>query len=88
MEEAQLEDPGEALTKVTVVVKKLFRGKHVAFMSYTRNHLSAMKHSIGFVPKSDADMLANYRPISNLPFLFKILEKAAASQLCNYLQQR
>ena len=29
----------------------------------------------------DPDVLANFRPISNLPFLFKILEKAVAKQL-------
>ena len=30
-------------------------------------------------------VLANYRPISNLPFLSKILEKVVANQLCNFL---
>ena len=28
----------------------------------------------------DPDILANYRPISNLPFVSKILEKAVANQ--------
>ncbi|KAI3367040.1 hypothetical protein L3Q82_009670 [Scortum barcoo] len=56
----------------------------------------------GFVPKSfkvavikplikkptlDADVLANYRPISNLPFLSKILEKAVASHGANKTDQ-
>ena len=31
------------------------------------------------------DVLANYRPISNLPFISQILEKAVANQLCDYL---
>ena len=37
-------------------------------------------------PSLDPGVLANYRPISNLPFLSKILEKAVANQLCDYLQ--
>lgn len=34
-------------------------------------------------PTLDAGILANCRPISNLPFLSKIFEKAIASQLCH-----
>ena len=30
-------------------------------------------------------MLANYQPISNLPFLYKVLEKIVAAQLCDHL---
>ena len=37
-------------------------------------------------PTLDPEVLANYRPISNLPFLSKILEKVVASQLCDFLQ--
>ncbi|XP_051236020.1 uncharacterized protein LOC127351993 [Dicentrarchus labrax] len=36
-------------------------------------------------PTLDPGVLANYRPISNLPFLFKILEKVVAKQLCDFL---
>jgi len=36
-------------------------------------------------PTLDPDVLANYRPISNLPFLSKILEKVVAHQLCDFL---
>ena len=36
-------------------------------------------------PSLDPDVLANYRPISNLPFISKILEKVVASQLCDHL---
>ena len=32
-------------------------------------------------------MLANYQPISNLPFLSKVLEKIVAVQLCVHLQK-
>ena len=36
-------------------------------------------------PTLDPGILANYRPISNLPFLSKILEKIVAKQLCGFL---
>ncbi len=36
-------------------------------------------------PKLDPCELANYRPISNLPFMSKILEKVASAQLCSFL---
>ena len=58
--------------------------------------------SLGYVPKNfklamikplvkktqlDPTELVNYRPISNLPFLSKILEKAVSSQLCSFLER-
>ena len=33
-------------------------------------------------PVLDSGILANYRPISNLPFISKIIEKAVTNQLC------
>jgi len=36
-------------------------------------------------PPLDPEVLANYRPISNLLFLSKILEKLVAHQLCDFL---
>ncbi len=36
-------------------------------------------------PKLDPYELANYRPISNLPFMSKILEKVVSAQLCSFL---
>ncbi|MDF4395950.1 hypothetical protein P3390_24120, partial [Vibrio parahaemolyticus] len=36
-------------------------------------------------PTLDPEVLANYRPISNLPFMSKILEKVVADQLCDFL---
>ena len=38
-------------------------------------------------PTLDPDLLKNYRPISNLPFLHKILERAAVLQLQQYLSE-
>ncbi len=35
----------------------------------------------------DRNILGNYRPVSNLPFLSKVIEKVVASQLTSYLQQ-
>ncbi|KAL0153562.1 hypothetical protein M9458_051176 [Cirrhinus mrigala] len=58
--------------------------------------------SLGYVPKTfklaaikplikkpqlDPNELTNYRPISNLPFLSKILEKVVSSQLSSFLQK-
>ncbi|TWW77312.1 hypothetical protein D4764_12G0007020 [Takifugu flavidus] len=41
----------------------------------------------GYVPSLDPDVLANYRPISNLPFISKILEKVVVTQLLEHLQR-
>ncbi len=38
-------------------------------------------------PQLDPGELANYRPISNLPFMSKILEKVVSSQICSFLQR-
>ena len=37
-------------------------------------------------PSLDPEILANYRPISNLPFLFKVLEKAVSARLQDHLK--
>ena len=37
-------------------------------------------------PSSDINTLANYRPIANLPFLSKIIEKAILKQLDLHLE--
>ncbi len=36
----------------------------------------------------DPSKLANYRPISNLPFMSKLLEKVVSAQLCSFLQKQ
>ncbi len=38
-------------------------------------------------PQLDPSELANYRPISNLPFMSKILEKLVSAQFCSFLQK-
>ncbi|TWW63268.1 hypothetical protein D4764_03G0002760 [Takifugu flavidus] len=38
-------------------------------------------------PSLDPDVLANYRPISNLPFISKVLEKVVVTQLLAHLQR-
>ena len=38
-------------------------------------------------PQLDHNNLANYRPISNLPFMSKILEKVVSAQLGSFLQE-
>ena len=35
----------------------------------------------------DPEMLSNYRPVSNLPFLSKVIERAAASQLLQHVNE-
>ncbi len=39
-------------------------------------------------PKLDHCELANYNPISNLPFKLNILEKGVSAQLCSFLQKK
>ncbi len=39
-------------------------------------------------PKLDPCELANYRPISHLPFMSKILEKVVSAQLCSFLLKK
>ncbi len=39
-------------------------------------------------PKLDPCELANYRPISNLPFMSKSFEKVVSAQLCSCLQKK
>ena len=50
---------------------------------------SSLKHAVirPLLKKAglDSDVFANYRPISNLPFLGKIIERVAVSQLQSYL---
>jgi len=50
---------------------------------------SSMKHAIvtpvGKKPGMDLSSLSNYRPISNLPFVSKLLERVVARQLTTYL---
>ncbi len=36
-------------------------------------------------PKLDPCQLAKYRPISNLPFMSKIIKKVVSAQLCSFL---
>ncbi len=38
-------------------------------------------------PQLDPSELANYRPISNLPFMSKILEKVVSAQLCSLCEE-
>uniref|UniRef100_A0A4W3HD14 Reverse transcriptase domain-containing protein n=1 Tax=Callorhinchus milii TaxID=7868 RepID=A0A4W3HD14_CALMI len=38
-------------------------------------------------PSLDHSLLPNYRPISNLPFFSKVLERIVASQLCSFLSR-
>jgi hypothetical protein len=37
-------------------------------------------------PNLDKEMLKNYRPVSNLPFISKILEKVANNQLVHEIR--
>ena len=37
---------------------------------------------------SDIEVYKNYRPVTTLPFLSKLLEKAASSQIVSYLENQ
>lgn len=38
-------------------------------------------------PNLNPEIIANYRPISNLPFISKVLERVVTKQLCRHLQE-
>ena len=79
---------------------KLFKGAFPLFSETILNILNTSLE-IGYVPQFfkyavvkpllkkpnlDADTLSNYRPISNLPFISKVLEKLVVKQLSCHLQ--
>uniref|UniRef100_A0A674PNC8 Reverse transcriptase domain-containing protein n=1 Tax=Takifugu rubripes TaxID=31033 RepID=A0A674PNC8_TAKRU len=52
-----------------------------------RSYKVAVIKSLLKKPSLDPDVLANYRPISNLPFISKVLEKVVVTQLLQHLQR-
>ena len=50
---------------------------------YKTSYISPLLKKIGLNPES----LLNYRPISNLPFISKVIERVVAKQLTVYLQE-
>ncbi len=48
---------------------------------------TAMVFPILKKPQLDSQILNNYRPVSNLPFLSKVVERVVASQLTEYLNE-
>lgn len=47
-----------------------------------------MLHPLLKKPTLDAEVLSNFRPISNLIFMSKLIEKVVASQLIKYISSR
>lgn len=77
-------------------IPKWFLKQHYAFLSPYIAHLINVTILTGEFPKRckiaavkpllkkyklDRELFANYRPVSNLPFISKLLEKAVYSQL-------
>jgi len=64
--------------------------KNVVNLSFSSASMpSSMKNAVLFPllkkPSLDFEIFSNFRPVSNLKFLSKVIEKAAAIRLTNYL---
>ena len=75
--------------------------EHSAYFIPSLNHIVNLSLQSGVFPQllkhgkvspilktrnSDSELLKNFRPITTLPFLSKLLERAASSQLVSYLE--
>jgi len=67
---------------ITQIINKSLKSGHVPLPLKTAIIKPLLKKST-----LDQDILSNYRPISHLPFLSKVLEKAVATQLQLHLEQ-
>ena len=63
---------------------------HIVNLSITRNNFPSLWKTSKVIPlfkKEDATLPKNYRPVSLLPILSKILERAVYNQLVKYLEE-
>jgi len=65
---------------ITNIINQSLRSGHVP-----KSLKTAVIKPILKKPWLDPEVSANYRPISNLPFLSKVLEKVVSAQLHNHL---
>ena len=65
---------------ITKILNQSLRSSHVPTSLKTAVIKPLLKK-----PSLDPEAPANYRPISNLPFLSKVLEKVVSAQLHNHL---
>ena len=74
---------------VAVVLPHLLRIINISLL--TGNVPKTFKHGLLkpllTKPSLDSEMLKNYRPITNIPFLSKILKKVVAKQLTNHMSK-
>uniref|UniRef100_A0A8C1W0H1 Reverse transcriptase domain-containing protein n=2 Tax=Cyprinus carpio TaxID=7962 RepID=A0A8C1W0H1_CYPCA len=66
---------------ITMIINQSIQSGHVPFVLKTAIIRPLLKK-----PTLDPQTLANYRPISNLPFLSKVLEKVVARHLHDHLK--
>ena len=85
-----MSDPTKILLKITRVIIPLFVSIINGCLS-AETFPSALKSAIVNPPlkKSNlgADQMSNYRPVSHLPFISKVIENVIASQIINHLNQ-
>ena len=80
-----LEDPGvlnAALPKITTIIKQSLTSGVVPSV-LKRAQVAPLLKKSGL----DVNNYKNYRPVSNIPFIGKVLEKVVAKQLTQHLQQ-
>ncbi len=70
----------ELLPTLTAIINKSLKEAHVP-----KSFKSSLIRPLIKKPSLDPNILKNYRPVSNLPFLSKILEKIVDSRLENHL---
>ena len=80
-----LKDPdvlNAALPKITTIINQSLASGEVPYV-LRRARVTPLLKKAGL----DVNNYKNYRPVSNVPFIGKVLEKVVAKQLTQHLQQ-
>ena len=72
----------ELLPAITIIINRSLQTA-----VFPENYKQAIVTPLIKKPSLDKNVLKNYRPVSNLPFISKILEKVVLSQLKDYLNE-
>ena len=59
----------------------------IASRTFPLAYKSAVVRPLLKKPSLDPEVLCNYRPVSNLPFVSEVLEKIIAAQLTSYMRE-